>query len=71
MAGSRRIPDVVLADILHRLSIAVGAGIDLRRAWASEAGRVPGRWRPALERVAAKADLSNDVREVITRALAE
>jgi aminopeptidase N len=25
----------------------------------------------ALERVAAKADLSNDVREVITRALAE
>ncbi|MEI6658181.1 MAG: type II secretion system F family protein [Planctomycetota bacterium] len=54
MAGSRRIPDVVLADILHRLSIAVGAGIDLRRAWASEAGRVPGRWRPALERVAAR-----------------
>jgi general secretion pathway protein F len=54
MAGSGRIPDAVLADILHRLSIAVSAGIDLRRAWASEARRVPGRWRPALERVAAR-----------------
>lgn len=54
MAGSGRIPDTVLADVLHRLSIAVAAGIDLRRAWASEAGRVPGRWRPVMQRVAAR-----------------
>jgi len=52
MAGSGRIPDAVLADMLHRLSIAVAAGIDLRRAWAAEIPRVPRRARPALERVA-------------------
>lgn len=54
MAGTRPIPDAVLADLLHRLSIAVAAGIDLRRAWASEARRAPGRWRPTLELVAAR-----------------
>lgn len=54
MAGSGRIPDTVLADVLHRLSIAIAAGIDLRRAWASEAERVPGRWRPVMQRVAAR-----------------
>ena len=52
MAGSGRIPDAVLADMLHRLSIAVAAGIDLRRAWAAEIPRVPRRVRPAVERVA-------------------
>jgi len=52
MAGSGRIPDAVLADMLHRLSIAVAAGIDLRRAWAAEIPRVPRRARPAVERVA-------------------
>jgi general secretion pathway protein F len=54
MAGSGRIPDAVLADMLHRLSISVAAGIDLRRAWASEVSRVPARCRPAVERVASR-----------------
>lgn len=52
MAGSGRIPDAVLADMLHRLSIAVAAGIDLRRAWAAEVSRVPRRVSPAVEWVA-------------------
>ena len=50
MAGAGRMPDRALADLLHRLSIAVAAGVDLRRAWAAEVGRVPARWRPALAR---------------------
>lgn len=45
-------PTRVLAELFGRLAIALGAGVDLRRAWASEATRVPARWRPALEGVA-------------------
>ncbi len=47
-----RMPTRVLADLFGRLAIAAGAGIDLRRAWAAETERLPGRWRPAMERVA-------------------
>ena len=49
----RRLPDGLLADVLGRLSIALAAGVDIRRAVASEAGRVPARWRATFERVAA------------------
>jgi type II secretory pathway component PulF len=42
----------VLADLFGRLAIALGAGVDLRRAWASETARVPARWRPAMDAVA-------------------
>jgi general secretion pathway protein F len=56
MAGLGRIPDATLAALLHRLSIAVAAGVDLRRAWASEASRVPVRYRAAMARVAARLD---------------
>lgn len=49
----RRLPDGLLADALGRLSIALAAGVDIRRAVASEAGRVPRRWRGAFEQAAA------------------
>jgi hypothetical protein len=44
-------PDAVLVGLLDRLGIAASAGIDLRRAWDSEAGRLPARWRPAMRQV--------------------
>lgn len=52
MRRGGRMPDVVLADLLGRLSIALSAGIDLRRAWAGEVARVPAVWRPRMEEVA-------------------
>lgn len=48
MAWRSTIPDAVLADALGRLAVALGAGIDLRRAWKNETERVPRRWRHAL-----------------------
>lgn len=44
-------PTRLLADLLGRLGVALGAGIDLRRAWKLETDRVPARWRAALETV--------------------
>jgi type IV pilus assembly protein PilC len=49
--GTRRIPDAVLADVLGRLALALGAGIDVRRAWASETERVPRRWQRTMAAV--------------------
>lgn len=63
MAGLGRIPDAALAALLHRLSIAVAAGVDLRRAWASEASRAPARWRAAMMRVAARLDAGDALGE--------
>ena len=37
-----------LAELLGRLAIALSAGIDLRRAWASETDRSPRRWQPTM-----------------------
>lgn len=51
--GTRRIPDAVLADVLGRLALALGAGIDVRRAWASETQRVPRRWQRTMAAVGA------------------
>lgn len=56
MSFGQQLPVVFLADTLGRLSTALAAGIDLRRAWAGEAARVPARWRPAMEAVAAALD---------------
>lgn len=56
MVATGRLPDAVLVQVLYRLSVAVGAGVDLRRAWASEVGRVPRRCRPAVAAVAARLD---------------
>lgn len=50
MSG-RRMPDSVLVDLLGRLGVAIGAGIDPRAAVASEVPRVPRRWRAAIETV--------------------
>jgi len=63
MGGQGRIPDAVLAAMLHRLAIAVAAGVDLRRAWASELGRAPARWRPAMAQVAARLDAGESLGE--------
>jgi type II secretory pathway component PulF len=52
MLRTPRMPTRVLAELFGRLAIALGAGIDLRRAWASETTRVPARWRSAMEDVA-------------------
>jgi type II secretory pathway component PulF len=49
----RRLPDGLLADVLGRLSLALAAGIDVRRAVAAEAGRVPARWRGVFEQASA------------------
>jgi len=51
---------------LDRLSISVAAGIDLRRAWASEVSRVPGRCRPAVERVASRLAAGDGLGEAAT-----
>jgi len=53
MMRQRRLPDGLLADVLGRLSIALAAGVDIRRAVASEAARVPGRWRSVFQQAAA------------------
>lgn len=53
MRRARKIPDRVLADLLGRLAIAIGAGIDLRRAWAVESSRTPRVWREPMAHVAA------------------
>lgn len=44
-------PTRLLAELLGRLSFALAAGIDLRRAWTGETGRMPHRWRAAMESV--------------------
>lgn len=46
------LPDPLVADVLGRVSVALAAGIDPRRAWNSEAARVAPRWRPAIRAVA-------------------
>jgi len=52
MLVRRHLPDAFLADMLGRLATALGAGIDLRRAWAGETARAPKKWRPAMDAVA-------------------
>ena len=44
-------PTARLAELLGRLAIALSAGIDLRRAWASETDRMPVRWQPAMAKI--------------------
>lgn len=68
MTGGRRIPDTVLADLLGRLSTALAAGIDLRRAWAAETARVPGRFRTTMERVGRGLASGNSLGEALRSA---
>jgi len=51
MFTRREMPRAMVADVLGRLSVALGAGIDLRRAWKMEMARVPAAWRPRMEMV--------------------
>lgn len=52
MFSRREMPSQILADVLGRLATALAAGIDLRRAWQSEVGRVPAAWRGRMQAVA-------------------
>ncbi|MFM7108724.1 MAG: type II secretion system F family protein [Planctomycetaceae bacterium] len=47
-----RLPGGFVADVLGRVSVALAAGIDPKRAWESEAARAPARRRPPLAAVA-------------------
>lgn len=60
-----RIPDALLADVLSRLAVATGAGVDLRRAWKSESARVPSRWRPAMEQAARALEAGTSLGEAL------
>lgn len=53
MTRFRRLPDGFVADVLGRVSVALAAGIDPRRAWKTEVARAPARRRPPLAAVAA------------------
>lgn len=53
MAGHRRMPDAIVAEMLGRLAISLSAGVDLRRGWEAESSRLPSRWRGAAVAVAA------------------
>lgn len=61
-------PTARLAELLGRLAIALSAGIDLRRAWASETDRTLRRWQPAMaeirDRLASGEPLSQAMRAV-------
>jgi len=61
-------PDRVLADLLGRLATALAAGIDARRAWATAAGRVPRRWWPFRDAVAAGLAAGEPLAEALRRA---
>lgn len=63
-----RLPDAVLADLLARLATSAAAGIDLRRACRSEAGRVPARWRSAMQLVADRLDRGDDLAAALAAA---
>lgn len=64
----RAVPDRILADVFGRLSTAVAAGIDLRRAWAAESARVPARHRAAMAAVAAGLAAGDDLSTALGRA---
>jgi type II secretory pathway component PulF len=68
MFGGGRMPERVLADLVGRLGTALAAGVDLRRAWAAEAGRVPRRWRPAVDAVAAGLAAGEPLAQAMRRA---
>jgi len=61
-------PDRVLADLLGRLGIALEAGIDARRAWATAAARVPRRWWPVRDAVATGLAAGEPLAEALRRA---
>ena len=61
-------PRAMVADMLGRLGIAIGAGIDPRRAWQMEMTRVPAAWRPRLEPVSMALAEGNPLAESLAAA---
>ncbi len=61
-------PRTLQADLLGRLATALGAGIDLRKAWRSEIDRVPSRWRPRMELVRRALDQGEPLSEALAAA---
>lgn len=64
----REMPRAMVADVLGRLSVSLGAGIDLRRAWQMELARVPAAWRPRMEQVARSLADGNPLAEALAAA---
>ena len=63
----RRLPLHLQADLLGRLAITLRAGIDLRKAWASEVQRLPARWRPRLNEATVALNGGEMLAEALTR----
>jgi len=68
MPSFRPMPTRLLAGLLRRVSLALAAGIDMRRAWAGETARASGRWRRALAAVSAGLDEGCGLDEALGRA---
>lgn len=68
MARFGRLPDEVVADALGRVSVALAAGIEPRRAWEAEAARMPARRRPPLAAVAAAVAAGSGLAEAVAAA---
>lgn len=54
-----------LAGLCHRLALSLDAGIDIRRAWRSEAGRVTGRGASACRDVEAALDVGEPLDDAL------
>jgi type II secretory pathway component PulF len=63
----RRLPLRLQADLLGRLAITLRAGIDLRKAWASEVQRFPARWRPRLNEATVALNNGEMLAEALTQ----
>jgi len=61
-------PTRILSGLLRRVSIALAAGIGIRRAWEGETQRAPVRWRGALEAVKAGLDAGDGLAAAFARA---
>lgn len=68
MRFNRPMPTRVLAALLRRVSLALAAGIDIRRTWSGELQRAPARWRPALAAVSAGIEAGEGLAEAMGRA---
>lgn len=68
MPSRRPLPVALLADVLGRLATALGAGIDVRRAWTSETARVPAGWRASFAAVGAALDRGQPLGEALAAA---
>jgi type IV pilus assembly protein PilC len=68
MFTRREMPRAMVADMLGRLAVALGAGIDMRRAWQMEMARIPAAWRPRMEQVAKALAEGNPLAESLAAA---